>query len=636
MNILEMLTGYTPPRAPNMTYADAMQSQQTPAVAQQPIPMPQAQAPAAAPAPDSPSMVESFMAKLPGAQYMTPEERQGAIGLALLRAGSAGLQASQGGVGRPQPTLGASLGALAGGLGEGISGMTDQALKGAAIQAQMMGRQKSVLEAQALARKMAAQQKFAAGDRSPEVLAELNTDKALDAIYEPQKQLGSKGMRFNPQTGQVEHLPGYTEAMTRETEAKAAGTWQPIVPGGALVKPPTPGASATTAPAVDPVKVRVLQNNPYAQAAARAAQQSGVDPALYLSMIDAESGWNPGAKSPKGAVGLAQLMPDTAKELGVNPNDPAQNVRGGATYMGSLMQRYQGDQTKALMAYNWGPGNVDAWVQKGANPADIPAETQAYVRKVTGQGIEPQGQGQAQAQGNYMRDASGRVVGILSPSSTAENTFDKTIGESLGKLFVTKQEAVAANRQGVSKMQAISNILDGIETGKGSEALLEGKRALKAVGVDFKALGLTDNVGELDAAKALANEMSLELRNPAGGAGMPGAMSDADRVFLQSMSGGLTMTPQGRQLLLDARKRIAERSNQEGKLLRDYARSHGGRLDSGVYDALEELAAKPMFDQGFVSRVQSAGGAAAPRTGQRGQTAPNRVMTWNPRTGRVE
>lgn len=583
MGLLDFLTGNTP------------QAQTTPGAAQEP------------------GMVDSLMAKLPGAQYMTPEERQGALGLALLRAGSAGLQASQGRPGMPQPTLGASLGALAGGLGEGIHGMSDQALKGAAIQAQMMGRQKSVLEAQALARKMAAQQKFAAGDRSPEVLAELNPDKALDAVYEPQRHLASKGMRFNPESGQVEHIPGYTEATTREAEAKAAGTWQPIVPGGALVKPPSPGMQGQAPPVLDQTKMRVLQNNPYAQAAARAAQQSGVDPALYLSMIDAESGWNPGAKSPKGAVGLAQLMPDTAKELGVNPSDPAQNVKGGAVYMKAMQDKYQGDTTKALMAYNWGPGNVDAWVQKGANPADVPAETQAYVRKVTGQGIAPQAQ--AQAQDNYMRDATGRVVGIRSPDTAAENSFDKVTGEALGKLFVSAQESAAASRQSAARMQAIVDVLDGIETGKFSETKLEIERALKSAGLNLESVGITDKVAEKDVGKALANQAALEARNPAGGAGMPGALSNEDRVFLQSMSGGLSMTTQGRKMLLNSRKMLAERSSQEAKIVREYARKNGGRLDVGVYDALEELAAKPLFNDQFKQQAQGLMGVSTATPG---------------------
>lgn len=564
--------------------------------------------------------------KLPGAQYLSPEERQGAIGLALLRAGSAGLRAAQGGAdGRPA-TIGQTAGAIAGGFGEGIQGMTDQALKGAAVQAQMLGRQKSAIEAQQLLKRNAAIQAFAAGDRSPEVLALINPDKALEQMYRPAEHLASKGMVVNPATGRVEYLPGYAEALTTEAEARSAGTWQPVQPGGSLLKPPAPGGSAAPA---QPSLAGVMQNNPLYVASIGAAQRAGVDPGLYTKLIETESGFNATAKSPKGAIGPAQLMPDTAKSLGVNPNDPAQNVQGGAVYLRSMLDKYQGDTTKALMAYNWGPGNVDEWMRNGSDPSKVPPETHAYVRKIIGQSI---GAEQPPAQQGVITDQAGRVIGLRSPDTAAESTFDKAAGEKLAGLYFGKQEANTAARQRVAKLQALSDTLKGIETGKGSEALLEGKRALKGLGVDLNAIGLTDNVGPQEAARALSNEMALELRNPAGGAGMPGAMSDKDREFLQSMSPGITTTAAGRALVVEAQRKIAERTMQEAKIVRDYARKKGGRLDIGVYDALDDLASKPVFDQEFMRRAQSVGGVSA----QPVQGGGGRVMRWNPRTGRVE
>ncbi|MFN2443995.1 MAG: lytic transglycosylase domain-containing protein [Vicinamibacterales bacterium] len=109
------------------------------------------------------------------------------------------------------------------------------------------------------------------------------------------------------------------------------------------------------------------------------AQLHRVSPALIRAVIQLESGFNPWAVSPKGALGLMQLMPATARELGVdNPFHPAQNIRGGVTYLRRLLDLYDQDVPLALAAYNAGPGAV-------ARYGDVPPyrETQEYVRRIT-------------------------------------------------------------------------------------------------------------------------------------------------------------------------------------------------------------------------------------------------------------
>jgi soluble lytic murein transglycosylase-like protein len=103
-----------------------------------------------------------------------------------------------------------------------------------------------------------------------------------------------------------------------------------------------------------------------------------VDPALVLAVASVESDFDSRALSTSGAVGLMQLMPGTAQALGVaNPYDPAQNVRGGATYLHELLDRFGGDVSSAVAAYNAGPGAVELY---GGTPP-FP-ETKRYVARV--------------------------------------------------------------------------------------------------------------------------------------------------------------------------------------------------------------------------------------------------------------
>ena len=144
-------------------------------------------------------------------------------------------------------------------------------------------------------------------------------------------------------------------------------------------RPQNAAARAIAVPVVAPLVAR--QNVHYEPLIRQHAGQRGVRPELVRAVIQVESAFNPRAVSPKGAMGLMQLMPATAKLFGViDPFNPAENIRAGVSYLRQLLDRYGHDEQLALAAYNAGPGAVDKYGSK------VPPykETQRYVLKITG------------------------------------------------------------------------------------------------------------------------------------------------------------------------------------------------------------------------------------------------------------
>ena len=116
----------------------------------------------------------------------------------------------------------------------------------------------------------------------------------------------------------------------------------------------------------------------YLEHAKAAARKHGIPEDLFLRLVQQESGWNPTAKSDAGALGLAQLMPETARKLGVDPLDPKENLEGAARYLRQQYDRFRSWRL-ALAAYNAGP---DAVVKHDGVPPY--AETQGYVKAILG------------------------------------------------------------------------------------------------------------------------------------------------------------------------------------------------------------------------------------------------------------
>lgn len=407
------------------------------------------------------------------------------------------------------------------------------------------------------------------------------------------------------------------------------GNGEALVPGAqqpAQQPMPMDGAQPASQPAPqgDP-NFRTMANE--------AATAAGIDPALFHSLIDSESAWNPKAVSPKGAIGLAQLMPPTAKELGVDPNDPMQNLQGGARYLRQQIDRF-GNPRDALRAYNAGPGNASMSPTMSAEYADkilgrLPQGQQPPAPQPQGPVSVPkpirdqlllsayqQSGGDPvkmmQAFGKAMQDytiANAKTLSEIGPKrdqAILESTLaagrdkaksDRTFSEEEQKLFakdfmeINEKGKAAAGK--AAKIATLGNLLNQTYTGAAGETIQDLLRIGAALGLEVQ------GVAEGDAARAIANGMALDLRATGEGSGMPGALSDKDREFLVAMAPGLTKTPEGNALLVDYWKRLAKREQQVASKAREYKRKNGGRFDDGFYDELATWAeANPLFPDG--------------------------------------
>ncbi len=234
-------------------------------------------------------------------------------------------------------------------------------------------------------------------------------------------------------------------------------------------------------------------------------------------------------------------------------------------------------------------------------------EQKAWIR---GPGFEPQpvgGAKQAPMPWEYEPDGQGGFrmkPGVLSAKTQVaqagagrnnvvfkqEGEESKTVGKFFGDQYAEIQKAGIDAYGRINRLNRMEQLLSGLETGKFTPAMTEVKSALDSLGIK-----IDPNLGSAQAAQALSNELALQMRNPSGGAGMPGAMSDADRNFLSATVPGLAKTPGGNRQLIETAKRLAQRDQQVAQMAREY-RKQNGHLDEGFYQQLQQFSeANPLF-----------------------------------------
>ena len=499
---------------------------------------------------------------------------------------------------QPRPSLGAAIGSFGPAYSRGL-------MTGA--QAQQLEQQAQRQQAyQGLLNQMPESQRALFATLPPEqgalAMAQSQLRQGRLASPEEHQQAGLPfGTLYFDQNGRPHTLntPGLA-GMTTDAQERARAPYHPIplVPGGTLIQNP------------------------------------GVAQGALPQLAMAESGGNPSAINPDtGAAGTYQFLPDTwAGVLQRNPQlaqrwsprditNPQAQQEVAQVYRNEILTRNRdliGRQVNgvpvtedALVRGGWlgGPDGVRRYIETGGmyNPADA-----------NGTRIGDYFNGTARNMRSTVAGAPGgpRVLAqspVAAPG-TPEGSQDRLIGETLGTQFRDIEAASTAARQTLAQLDRVQAMFRGIQQGGPlAQSMLRIRAIAQQLGIP-----LGEDVSQEQAAQALANEFALQLRNPQGGAGMPGAMSDADREFLLGMSPGLAQTPQGRELIIDARRRTAQRDQEVASFTRRYMRDHGGRLDLNFQDALaENFSSRPLFGTDFQRRMGEILGTAQP-----GTTAP--------------
>ena len=217
------------------------------------------------------------------------------------------------------------------------------------------------------------------------------------------------------------------------------------------------------------------------------------------------------------------------------------------------------------------------------------------------------GQGYTGTYNDWLLEQKKAGAPTVNLTQKQEGAESAAVGSALGKKFNDIQDAGYNAQQKINTYDQLGMLLQGVDTG----ALTPSATKVEALG---QALGFkvdTKTLGAKQAAMAIGNQLALQLRNPAGGAGMPGAMSDKDREFLVSQVPGLAQTPQGNAMLIDAAKKVAQRDIEVAQLARDYRSKHG-HMDEGFYTELAQWSAQHPLFSGSSSPAAPSGGSLTP------------------------
>jgi hypothetical protein len=275
--------------------------------------------------------------------------------------------------------------------------------------------------------------------------------------------------------------------------------------------------------------------------------------------------------------------------------------------------RYRADMS--LEAIPGGPAT------KPENQPEFVDLMNAYSDVVTQEGADSP---RAKLLRDRLNKLSTRDSGTTVNLPPTESGYSKKTGEHLAEMMKDIQDAGFKSTGQTNSLKALEQSLSQVATGKLTPLRTRYNEYAKSLGLPEWG----DDVSQAQFAQATSRELALQLRNPAGGAGMPGALSDKDREFLESMVPSIEMTPGGWHLLIDYRKRMNTRNQEVAKLARDYQKKNG-ILD---YEFQDELAAwgeaHPLFTESDRRQAQGlAGVTGSAGAGNPPQASPGDLTT---------
>ncbi|MCL4182836.1 MAG: hypothetical protein KJ011_05255 [Burkholderiaceae bacterium] len=191
---------------------------------------------------------------------------------------------------------------------------------------------------------------------------------------------------------------------------------------------------------------------------------------------------------------------------------------------------------------------------------------------------------------NFQMQRARAGATTVAPTFVQEKAESQAVGKFYGEAFGDIQKAGFAAQNRINNINRMAQLLEGIETGRLTPTMKDIAGVAHSLGIN-----IDPALPQKEAIESLSNEMALQARNPSGGAGMPGALSDKDREYLSNIVPGLSKTPGGNRTILETARKLAQRDADVARMAREY-RKRNGALNEGFYDELQAFAeSNPLF-----------------------------------------